>query len=109
MLSPGPPVSDDIARGTSGHVKTTLASNSPTTGATPGCEFDPPAAGLERLGAMRGGSRGDRGTSLGTRIGRLLFIAAGLIVLLILLALVSLRGSAPYWPLMKSKEPWVEV
>ena len=39
----------------------------------------------ERLGAIRGGMRGDRSASFGTKIGRLLFVAAGLIVLLVLL------------------------
>jgi regulator of protease activity HflC (stomatin/prohibitin superfamily) len=38
----------------------------------------------ERLGAVRGGSRGDR-TGLGTKIGRLVFMAAGLILVLVLL------------------------
>ena len=39
----------------------------------------------ERLGAIRGGMRGDRSTSIGTKIGRLIFLAAGLILLLVLL------------------------
>ena len=39
----------------------------------------------ERLGAIRGGMRGDRPTSIGTKIGRLIFLAAGLIVVLVLL------------------------
>lgn len=38
----------------------------------------------ERLGAVRGGMRGDRATSFGTKVGRLVMLAAGLIVLLIL-------------------------
>ena len=38
----------------------------------------------DRLGATRGGTRGSGG-SFGTKVGRLVFIAAGLIVLLILL------------------------
>jgi len=39
----------------------------------------------ERLGAVRGGMRGDRATSFGTKVGRLVFLAAGLIVVLVLL------------------------
>jgi regulator of protease activity HflC (stomatin/prohibitin superfamily) len=39
----------------------------------------------ERLGAVRGGTRGDRATSFGTKVGRLVFVAVGLLVLLILL------------------------
>jgi len=39
----------------------------------------------DRLGTIRGGMRGDRGSSFGTKIGRLLFTAAALIVLLVLL------------------------
>ena len=39
----------------------------------------------ERLGAIRGGMRGDRSTSVGAKIGRLIFLAAGLILLLVLL------------------------
>ena len=38
----------------------------------------------ERLGAIRGGMRGTRG-DVGSRIGRLMFLAAGLLVLLVLL------------------------
>ena len=39
----------------------------------------------DRLGTIRGGMRGDRGSSFGTKIGRLLFTAAALILLLVLL------------------------
>ena len=39
----------------------------------------------DRLGTIRGGMRGDRGSSFGTKIGRLVFTAAALILLLVLL------------------------
>ena len=39
----------------------------------------------DRLGTIRGGMRGDRGSSFGTKVGRLMFAAAALIVLLVLL------------------------
>jgi regulator of protease activity HflC (stomatin/prohibitin superfamily) len=39
----------------------------------------------DRFGTVRGGARGDRGSSFGTKVGRLVFAAAALIVLLVLL------------------------
>ncbi|HUQ81722.1 MAG TPA: prohibitin family protein [Gemmatimonadaceae bacterium] len=39
----------------------------------------------DRLGAIRGGTRGDRASNFGAKVGRLVFAAAALIVLLVLL------------------------
>ena len=39
----------------------------------------------DRLGAVRGGMRGDRAAGFGAKVGRLLFAAAALILLLVLL------------------------